>query len=300
MRNIIFKKQIMAVILITGANGQLGNELKEVSKNYYGYDFIFTDTENLDLTDGTTVSEFIGGTAPDWIINCAAYNFVDKAEAEPGTAMKVNGLAVKNLTNAIAGTECRLIHVSTDYVYDGNASVPYDENAPVSPLTAYGVSKLAGEKYALLHPSTMVIRTSWLYSSYGTNFAKTILRAAREKGSLRVVFDQTGTPTYAADLARAIMHIISGTIRNHFAFTAGIYNYSDEGVCSWYDFATEIINEAGIECSITPVTSGEYRQAAQRPSYSVMNKAKIRETYGLTIPHWRTSLSQCMKLLLNT
>jgi dTDP-4-dehydrorhamnose reductase len=287
----------MAVILITGADGQLGNELREVAKNYYGYDFIFTDVNTLDITDARKTAEFIKTASPDWIVNCAAYNLVDKAEAEPEAAMKINSGAVKNITDAIIGSECRFIHISSDYVYEGTASVPYNEDSPVNPPSAYGKSKLAGEKAALMHPASMVIRTSWLYSSFGNNFVKTILKHAKEKEQLNVVFDQTGTPTYAADLAGAIINIISGVIRNKFAFNAGIYNYSNEGTCSWYDFAVEIVREAGLPCRIKPILSSEFPQAAKRPSYSVMNKARIRESFDLEIPHWRQSLKKCMKIL---
>ncbi len=287
----------MAVILVTGANGQLGNELKIVSKNFWGYDFIFTDIDTLDITDSEELESFINKTGPDWIINCAAYNLVDKAESEPDEAMKINSLAVKNIAEAIHGSDCRFIHISTDYVYDGKANVPYNEDAPVNPLSAYGRSKLSGEKYALHHHGTMIIRTSWLYSSFGNNFVKTILRNAGKKESLQVVFDQTGTPTYAADLAEAVMSIVSGVIRNHFALNAGIYNYSNEGVCSWYDFATEIVKESGLACQVKPVLSREYRQVAERPVYSVMDKYKIKESYSISIPHWRSSLTACMKLL---
>jgi dTDP-4-dehydrorhamnose reductase len=287
----------MAVILITGSNGQLGNELKVVSKNYYGYDFIFTDIDTLDITNYGQTSEFIKNTGPDWIINCAAYNLVDKAESEPDKAVLINGIAVKNIAETIKGSECRFIHVSTDYVYDGRSNVPYDENVIPNPPSAYGRSKLEGEKYALQHHGSMVIRTSWLYSSFGNNFVKTILRHGAEKESLNVVFDQTGTPTYAADLAEAIMSIVSGVIRNQLAMNAGIYNYSNEGVCTWYDFASEIIKEAGLSCKVLPVLSAEFKQIAHRPSYSVMDKRKIKENYGLSIPHWRTSLLKCIKLL---
>lgn len=287
----------MAAILITGAHGQLGNELKVVSKNFYGYDYIFTDIDTLDLTNPKQTEDFIKRNRPDWIINCAAYNLVDKAESEPEAAMLVNGTAVKNIADVIKGSECRFIHISSDYVYDGLSNVPYNENSVPNPVSAYGRSKLAGEKYALLHHGSMIIRTSWLYSSFGNNFVKTILSHAREKESLKVVYDQVGTPTYAADLAGAIMKIVSGVIRNQFALNAGIYNYSNEGVCTWFDFATEIIKEAGLPCIINPVLSSEFRQIAKRPSYSVMDKTKIRENYGLTIPHWRTSLLKCIKLL---
>ena len=287
----------MAIILITGSKGQLGNELKVVSENYYGYDFIFTDIDTLDLTSQEKTSEFIKKSKPDWIINCAAYNLVDKAETEPDKALLINGIAVKNITEVIRGSECRFIHLSTDYIYDGLSNVPYNEYVAPNPLSAYGRSKLAGEKYALLHQGSMIIRTSWLYSSFGNNFVKTILRHAAEKESLKVVFDQTGTPTYAADLAEAIMHIVSGVIRNQVAMNSGLYNYSNEGVCSWYDFASEIINDAGLNCKVLPVLSKDYPQAAQRPKYSVMDKSKIKENYGLSIPHWRSSLIRCMKLL---
>jgi dTDP-4-dehydrorhamnose reductase len=287
----------MAVILVTGANGQLGNELKVVSRKFYGYDFIFTDVDSLDLTSQEQTGAFIMKSKPDWIVNCAAYNLVDKAESEPDMAMLVNGTAVNNIAEAIKGTECRLIHISSDYIYSGSASMPYNELSVPGPQSAYGISKLAGEKYALLHHGSMVIRTSWLYSSFGNNFVKTILRHASEKDSLRVVFDQIGTPTYAADLAEAIMSIISGVIRNQFALNAGIYNYSNEGVCSWYDFAVEIINEAGLKCQINPIHSVEFQMAAKRPAYSVMDKTKIKDNYNINIPHWRDGLKRCMKLL---
>jgi len=287
----------MAIILITGAKGQLGNELKVVSKNFYGYDFIFTDIDILDITSQDQTSEFIKKVNPDWIINCAAYNLVDKAETEPDQALLINGKAVKNITEVIRGSECKFIHLSSDYVYDGKSNVPYNENIQANPLSAYGRSKLEGEKYALLHQGSMIIRTSWLYSSFGNNFVKTILRHASEKGSLKVVFDQTGTPTYAADLAEAIMSIVSGVIRNQIALNSGIYNYSNEGVCTWYDFASEIVKEAGLTCNVLPVLTKDYKQTAQRPAYSVMDKSKIKDNYGLSIPYWRTSLLKCMKLL---
>lgn len=287
----------MAVILVTGANGQLGNELKVVSKNFYGYEFIFTDIDTLDLTSPGLIKEFIDKTHPDWIINCAAYNLVDKAENEPDTAMEINGTAVKNITGVIAGSECKLIHISSDYVYEGKANSPYNESSPTNPLSAYGRSKLEGEKQALHHPGSMIIRTSWLYSSFGNNFVKTILKHASDKESLRVVFDQTGTPTYAADLAGAIMSIVSGVIRNQIAMNSGIYNYSNEGVCTWYDFSVEIVREANLECNIIPVLTKDYQLAAQRPVYSVMDKSKIKENYNISIPHWRDSLQKCIKLL---
>jgi dTDP-4-dehydrorhamnose reductase len=287
----------MAVILITGANGQLGNELKVISKNFYGYDFIFTDVNELDITDQKRTSTYINNIRPDWLINCAAYTQVDKAENESDTAMLINSTAVKNLTDAIKGSECRFIHVSTDYVYGGDSNTPYNENSPIAPLSVYGKTKLSGERYALLHHGSVIIRTSWLYSSFGNNFVKTILRNAREKETLKVVYDQTGSPTYAADLAGAILSIISGVIRNHFALNAGIYNYSDEGVCSWFDFATEIVKESGLSCKIIPILTKDYPSPAKRPVYSVMDKTKIKESFNLSIPYWRDSLNSCLKKL---
>ena len=288
----------MAVILITGANGQLGNELKVVSKNYYGYDFIFTDIDKLDITNEEKTTDYISKTRPDWIINCAAYNLVDKAENENDKAILLNGNAVKYISESIKGSECKLIHFSTDYVFDGKSNVPYDENSIPFPQSAYGRSKLAGEKAALIHNGSMIIRTAWLYSSFGSNFVKTILAKARENDTLRVVFDQTGTPTYAHDLAEAVMKIISGVIRNQIAFNAGIYHYSNEGVCSWYDLAEATINEAGLKCKVQPILTKEYKTLAERPFYSVLDKSKIKENYNLEIPHWRSSLNKCIKQLM--
>jgi len=287
----------MAVILITGADGQLGNELRSVSKNYYGYDFIFTDKDSLDITDSEKTTDFIKKNSPEWILNCAAYNQVDRAESEIDLAMLVNGTAVGNIVNAIRGTECRFIHFSSDYVFNGNSNIPCNEYSTPDPVSAYGKSKLAGEKAALSHHATIIFRTSWLYSSHGTNFVKTILKKAKTEGSVSVVFDQTGTPTYAADLAETVLLIISGVIRNQVAFNPGIYHYSNEGVCSWYDFAEAIISEAGLDCRVVPILTKQFPSAVQRPAYSVLDKSKIKETYNLEIPHWRSSLKRCIKLL---
>ncbi len=287
----------MAVILVTGSAGQLGNELRVSSKNYQGYEFIFTDIDTLDITDKKALNETFKKHDPDWIINCVAYNFVDKAETDRENAFRINSLGPGNISEAIKGNDCKLIHVSTDYVFDGNSVSPYNESSVTNPQSVYGRSKLEGEKNALQHPNTMIIRTSWLYSSFGNNFVKTILRLTGQKDSIGVVFDQTGTPTYAADLADIILTIISKVIRNQSVFSAGIYNFSNEGVCSWYDFATEILNEKGSDCRINPILSKDFPSAAKRPAYSVLDKSKIKETYGIEIPHWRTSMQRCMKLL---
>ncbi|HOW10510.1 MAG TPA: dTDP-4-dehydrorhamnose reductase [Bacteroidales bacterium] len=287
----------MAVILVTGSAGQLGNELKVSSKNYPGYEFIFTDIDTLDITDKVSLNETITRTRPDWIINCVAYNFVDKAETNRENAFRINSIGPKNIADAIRGTDCKFIHISTDYVFDGDSTSPYNESASANPQSVYGRSKLEGEINALQYPHTMIIRTSWLYSSFGSNFVKTILSHGKEKDVLDVVFDQTGTPTYAADLADAVLSIASKVIRNQYIFIAGIYHYSNEGVCSWYDFATEIVSEAGLSCRVNPILSKDFTSAARRPAYSVLDKSKIKETYGIEIPHWRTSLQKCMELL---
>ena len=284
----------MAVILVTGASGQLGSEIKRSSKNYFGYEFIFTDADTLDITDGRKVRKFIDHNFCDWIINCAAYNFVDKAETDFEKAIQINSFAVKNLADSIKGTDSKLIHFSTDYVFDGMANVPYNEKSVTNPLSAYGKSKLEGEKSALQHSASMVIRTSWLYSEFGNNFVKAILNKGKVNEPLKIVFDQTGTPTYAADLADTVLLIISKVIRNQIAFNAGIYHYSNEGVCSWYDFATEIIQEAGLKCSVKPILSKEFHSVVNRPFYSVLDKSKIKENYEIEIPHWRSSLKKCI------
>lgn len=284
----------MTTILVTGSNGQLGNEIRERSARYSGYSFVFTDVSELDITDAAATTAFIHELSPSWIINCAAYTAVDRAEDEEERATLINGSGVDNLVNALAGTDCRLIHISTDYVFDGNRPIPYSEEDEPSPASAYGRSKLAGEKAAMRWPNTIIIRTSWLYSSYGGNFVKTILGKAGSSESISVVFDQAGSPTYAADLASAVLDIISGVIQNRHLFVPGIFNYSNEGVCSWYDVATEIVSAAGSQCKVIPVRSSEYPSKVNRPAYSVLDKSKITEYYNLTIPHWRTSLNNCI------
>lgn len=284
----------MTGILVTGASGQLGSELKELSSRFSGYSFIFTDTPEMDITDAEASRSFIKAAEPAWIINCAAYTAVDRAEEEEPLATLVNARGVENIVNAISDTECRLIHISTDYVFDGNSPRPYTEEDKPSPASAYGRSKLAGETAALACPRSIVIRTSWLYSSYGKNFVRTILGKAGSSQNISVVADQTGSPTYAADLAAAIMEIISGTIQNRLNFVPGIFNYADEGHCSWFDLATEIVAAAGSECRVNAVRSSAYPSRVNRPAFSVLDKTKIRETYNITIPHWRASLNRCI------
>jgi len=285
----------MAVILVTGSKGQLGSELKKISSGFFGYDFVFTDIDILDITEALKTREFIRLKKPDWIINCAAYNYVDKAEDEKELAYKINAEGVKNLTDTITDTTCRLIHISTDYVFDGNSREPYRETDTPNPLSVYASSKLEGEKHALRHPWSMVIRTSWLYSVYGNNFVKTIIRKARENGHLKVVNDQKGSPTWASDLAEAIMKIVSDVNSNEAAFNGGIYHYSNEGSCTWFEFAQAIIKLTGLDCTVEPVTTGEFPAKAVRPAFSVMSKKKIAENYGVKIPAWDVSLERCIR-----
>ena len=262
----------MVKILVTGANGQLGNEINNLSKEFGDYDFLFTDISELDLCDKEALSSYFSKNKPKWIINCAAYNAVDKAETDMESALKVNQQAVKNIVTTIKGTDTKFIHVSTDYVFDGMKNVPYNENDEPNPSTAYGFSKRQGEIEALKYDNSIVIRTAWLYSSYGANFVKTIIKKGEEKGLLKVVYDQVGTPTYARDLAKAILSIINYDEIGKISFKPGIYHFSDEGVCSWYDFAVAIIEEAQINCSVLPILSSEYDYKTKRPAFSVLNK----------------------------
>ena len=286
----------MSTILVTGANGQLGNEMRNLSSTDPANRYLFTDVQELDITDLARVQAFLSENTVDYIVNCAAYTAVDKAESDIELCRKINAFAVENLAKASAAIGARMIHVSTDYVYSGTHYMPYVESDAVAPTSVYGVTKLEGEQLLLAaNPASVILRTSWLYSPYGNNFVKTILRLGREREKLSVVFDQVGTPTYAADLAAAIV-----TILNAPEFIPGIYNFSDEGVCSWYDFTLTIHRMAGIDtCRVSPIDTADYPSAATRPFYSVMNKKKIKATYGVKIPHWEESLQKCIAILEN-
>lgn len=286
----------MSTILVTGANGQLGNEMRNLSSTDPANRYLFTDVQELDITDLARVQAFLSENAVDYIVNCAAYTAVDKAESDIELCRKINAFAVENLAKASAAIGARMIHVSTDYVYSGTHYMPYVESDAVAPTSVYGVTKLEGEQLLLAaNPASVILRTSWLYSPYGNNFVKTMLRLGREREKLSVVFDQVGTPTYAADLAAAIV-----TILNAPEFIPGIYNFSDEGVCSWYDFTLTIHRMAGIDtCRVLPIDTADYPSAATRPFYSVMNKKKIKATYGVKIPHWEESLQKCIAILEN-
>lgn len=272
--------------LVTGSNGQLGNELKRL----FGNKAVYADKEELDITSFDDVKRFCSAHDFEAIINCAAYTAVDKAETDKELAEKINVLGPKNL----AMTGIPLIHISTDYVFDGTACRPYQEDDKTNPQSVYGITKLAGEKAVMEAASTaIIIRTAWLYSSFGNNFVKTMRRLGGERTELKVVFDQVGTPTYARDLAEAIVAILPQLKSG----MKEIYHFSDEGVCSWYDFAVEIMKESGLKCQVLPIESKDYPTPAKRPSYSVLNKAKIKRDFGLRINHWKESLLSCLKEL---
>ncbi len=279
-------------MLVTGSNGQLGSELRLIAEKNPAYEFIFTDYQELDITKADEVDSFIEELKPDYLINCAAYTAVDKAEQEQETAMKLNAGAVEILAKASISNAFRLIHISTDYVFDGKNHKPYTTEDQVNPTGVYAKSKALGERAAVINPANIVIRTSWLYSAYGHNFVKTIRKAGKERGMLKVVADQIGSPTWAADLATAILKMIELDV------PGGIYHFTNEGVCSWYDFATEIVSSAGLDCRVVPILSGEFSSAAKRPAFSVLDKTKIKENYGIVIPHWRASMEKCVSLLV--
>lgn len=282
-------------ILIAGANGQLGNEMRRlgaVSPNNY----IYTDVAELDITDAAAVSRFVRDNGVNVIVNCAAYTNVDKAESDEATAELINATAVENLAKAMKQADGTLFHVSTDYVFGNEGNTPRTEDMPLNPLGVYGRTKLRGEQaIAEVGCKAVIIRTAWLYSEFGNNFLKTMMRLTAEREQLNVVFDQVGTPTYAGDLALAIFSIIEGDI---YAGNEGVYHFSNEGVCSWYDFATEIAVAAGNSaCKVQPCHSDEFPSPVKRPSFSVLDKTKIKTTFGIEIPHWRDSMLYCIKRL---
>lgn len=279
-------------ILVTGAKGQLGTELRLRTRETENRHWIFADIiadegiVPLDITDEAAVRRLVEQNHIDLIINCAAYTNVDRAEEDEAAAERLNAEAVRILGSA--GT--RIIHISTDYVFSGEGWIPCREDDPVAPRTAYGRTKLHGEEALLsVNPDAVIIRTAWLYSPYGNNFVKTMLRYGRERDKLTVVYDQVGTPTYAGDLAEAILSVLNAP-----EWHAGIYHYTNEGVCSWYDFTVEILRQAGIECRVEPILSSQYQYKTPRPHYSVLDKAKIRSTFGIDIPYWTDGLSRCL------
>jgi dTDP-4-dehydrorhamnose reductase len=284
----------MLNILVTGFRGQLGSEIEALSSNY-PYSFFFTDKEKLDITNQEAIEKFVKENNINTIINCAAYTAVDKAESQRELADKINHLAVKYLAQISKEQNIKLIHVSTDYVFDGTNFRPYIETDATNPQGVYGQTKLDGEKaLQTINPkNSIIIRTSWVYSSFGANFVKTMLRLGKEKESLGVIFDQVGTPTYARDLAETILVIIP-KIENH---KVEIYNYSNEGVLSWYDFAKEIMKMAKLPCQINPIETYQYPTPAKRPHYSLLNKSKIKKDFDIIIPYWKDSLDECLTIM---
>ena len=282
-------------LLITGAYGQLGNEMRVALERYPHLESIFTDVDTLDITDKNAVDAFVALHKPNVLINCAAYTAVDKAEDDLALCYKINCDAVRNLGEVAQAHGMTVIHVSTDYVFDGTGHIPYTEDMAVSPTNVYGKSKLAGEReLCRVCPEAIIIRTSWLYSGFGNNFVKTMLKLGNERSQLKVIFDQIGTPTYAADLADAMLQIIDSG-----KFVPGIYHFSNEGVCSWYDFTKMIFKLANVECEVLPIESKDYAVRTPRPHYSVLNKSKLKSTYNQTIPYWMDGLERCLHVLLS-
>ena len=280
-------------ILVTGANGQLGNEMQVLARENLQHTYFFTDVQELDICDEQAVYAYVSEHKIDIIVNCAAYTAVDKAEDNVELCDKLNNIAPGYLARAAQANGAAMIQVSTDYVFDGTAHIPYTEEEPTCPASVYGSTKLAGEQNVMDHcEKAVVIRTAWLYSIYGNNFVKTMIRLGQERDSLGVIFDQIGTPTYANDLAQAIFAAINkGVVR-------GIYHFSDEGVCSWYDFTIAIHRLAGIaSCKVKPLHTADYPAKAPRPHYSVLDKTKIKDTFGIEIPHWEESLKRCINQL---
>lgn len=282
-------------ILITGSKGQLGNEIRVLAEDYPDYDFIYTDVEELDITNQLKVEAFFVEHKPQAIINCAAYTAVDKAETNEATAYLINATAVENLSKSAASVGALMVQISTDYVFDGKSYLPYNESDITNPLSAYGRTKLAGENAVFKFAGNgLVLRTAWLYSAFGNNFVKTMTKYGIERDELKVVFDQVGTPTYARDLAKAILDIIPSAAQHS---GTELFHYSNEGVASWYDFAKIVIAFSGINCNIKPILTEEYPLPATRPCFSVLNKSKIKDAYKITIPYWSDSVKDCIQRL---
>lgn len=283
-------------ILITGANGQLGSELREAAPSHPQHRFIFTDLPELDITDASAVRRMVKEQGVQAIVNCAAYTQVDRAEDEEATADKINHLAVANLAQAAAESGALLVHISTDYVFGGQGNTPFTEQATPNPLGVYGRTKLAGEEAVRASGCrSVILRTAWLYSTYGGNFVKTMRRLMAEREELKVVFDQVGSPTYAADLAAAILHILHAPLPPE---QCGTYHFTNEGVCSWYDFALAIRQLSGLShCRVLPCRSWEFPAKVQRPAFSVLDKSAVKQTFGISIPHWHESLCGCIRKL---
>jgi dTDP-4-dehydrorhamnose reductase len=282
-------------ILVTGSNGQLGSEIKDIAESYKSFRFFFMDLPALDICNSSQLEIFITKNKIDTVINCAAYTAVDAAEENAVIAEQVNGAGVLNLVDALAKVNGKLIHISTDYVFDGNGFLPYQESDKTNPMGVYGKTKKNGE-LAVINSDidAIVIRTSWLYSAYGTNFVKTMRRLGKEKKELDVIYDQIGTPTNACDLAKTCLDILAYSKETNINAKGNVYHYSNEGVSSWYDFAKAIIELGKIECQVKPIETKDYPTLAKRPHYSVLNKSKIKKDFEIKIPYWRDSLAICI------
>ncbi len=280
----------MKTILVTGSNGQLGNELKSIQSKFSNFKFIFTDKDDLDITNATDLSMFFTENKIDYCINAAAYTAVDKAEEDMEMAFMLNAEAVLYLIDACKINNTKLIQISTDFVFDGKAKKPLKENESTNPLSVYGYSKLKGEEFALQNKA-LVIRTSWLYSSFGNNFVKTMIRLANERDELNIINDQIGTPTYAKDLAETILSLL---LNFDISELEGLYHFSNEGVASWYDFAIEIFKQKKIACQVHPIPTTQYPTPAERPKYSVMDKSKIQKDFAIKLKDWKLSLKECI------
>jgi dTDP-4-dehydrorhamnose reductase len=291
-------------ILVTGANGQLGSEMQAIAVDYPDYDFLFVTRNELPIDEEAALEKYFSMHRIDYCVNCAAYTAVDKAEIETEKAFLINAVAVGNLAKYCKAQKAAFIHISTDYVFDGTSTTPYKEEDNVNPVNLYGASKLKGEALAILNnPDSIIIRTSWVYSSSGNNFVKTMLRLMKERESIQVVSDQLGCPTFAGDLASAIMQIVEQLKKNtdvlnkHGAATH-IFNYSNQGVINWHQFALAIKELSGSTCAVNPILSSQYPTPAKRPQYSVMDTSKIQQTFHLAIPYWKDSLIKCISQLL--
>ena len=283
------------VILVTGANGQLGKELRVLAEFFDDHQFVFAAREDLPIQDAAQVAQYFAQHKPAWCVNCAAYTAVDKAESDRETAFAVNATATGILAAACSRQKTKFIHISTDYVFDGQSPVPYKEDAPTNPISVYGASKLKGEELCMQeNPDSIIIRTAWVYSGFGHNFVKTMLRLMKERSEINVVNDQVGAPTYAADLARCIIHIITTK-----QWVPGIYHYSNKGRISWFDFAVAIAEFTHSNCAVNPIPTSLYPTPAKRPAFSLLDTHKIRETFHCEVPDWKDGLERCLQKIIH-
>lgn len=286
------------VVLVTGANGQVGQELRVLAALYPTFEFVFTSHDTMPVNDEAAVQKVFAAHKPVYCINCAAYTAVDKAESEQDIAYQVNAEGTRILAAACKANNTRFIHISTDYVFNGQSPAPYTEDAATDPVNTYGATKLKGEQLCLQYNTeAIIIRTAWVYSSFGKNFVKTMMKLMKDRPAINVVSDQVGAPTYAADLAKCMMHIVAGDHAKTINWVAGIYHYSNQGRISWHEFAVAIKELTGSACTVNPIPSEQYPTPAKRPAFSLLDTNKIRNTFHTTIPEWKESLRACIKLL---